>query len=55
MMKNQASKRFDALLKAMTGSNAEKPQTTRRASREVRDADCSETQTSQGTSKGASR
>ena len=53
MAKIDVNKRFDALLKAMSGPNAEKPQTTRRASREARDADCDETRTRQDTSKDA--
>lgn len=47
--------RFDRLLKVMTGPNAEKPASTRKASSAENGGDCDETQTRPDTSEDASR
>ena len=54
-MNKTENARFDALLKTMVGSNAEKPKSSRPASNAERDGDCDETQTRRDTSKDASR
>lgn len=54
MRETPSMKRFDALLKAMTGPSARKPQGVRQALREARDVDCDEAQTRPDTSKDPS-
>lgn len=50
---DKPEQRFDALLKAMTGPNAQRPSSTRPASNAETDDDCDETQTHQGISPDA--
>ncbi len=52
-MDDSVKDRFDALLAAMTGPNAQSPSSTRQASDGETDDDCGDTQTHQGISPDA--